>query len=72
MARVKRAVGEEDILAKEKVVSTPVRGGEQPAQYVVRVSDMDGKRNLSAPGGQQLNQRNEKRFTTIPTKWTGC
>jgi hypothetical protein len=31
-----------------------VRGGGQPAQDVVRVSDMDGERNLSAPRGQKL------------------
>jgi hypothetical protein len=31
-----------------------VRGGEQPVQDVVRVSDMDGERNPKAPRGQQL------------------
>jgi hypothetical protein len=31
-----------------------VRCGGQPAQDVVRVSDMDGERNISAPRGQQF------------------
>jgi hypothetical protein len=31
-----------------------VYGGGQPAQDIVDESDMDGKRNLSAQGGQQL------------------
>jgi hypothetical protein len=31
-----------------------VYGGGQPAQDVVRVSDMEGERHLSALGGQQL------------------
>jgi hypothetical protein len=55
MARVKSAVAREGIQDEEEAASnTPYGGGGQPAQDVVRVSDMDGEINFSAPRGQQV------------------
>jgi hypothetical protein len=47
MARVKNAVAREGISRGRSGIPTVCCGGQQ-AQSVVRVSDMDGKRNLSA------------------------
>jgi hypothetical protein len=43
-----------------------VPGNGQPAQDFVRVSDMDGKRNLSALGDQQLAYMNPFRGGCLP------
>jgi hypothetical protein len=49
MARVKSAVAREGIPAEEEAASTTFCGGGKFGQYVVRVSDMDGERDISAP-----------------------
>jgi hypothetical protein len=49
MARVKSAVAGEGILTEEEAASHTVCGGGQTAQDVIRVSNMDGKIDLSTP-----------------------
>jgi hypothetical protein len=53
MARMKRR-GKTRHPNRAKSTFHTVCGGGKPAQDVVDMSDMDGERNLSAQGGQQL------------------
>jgi hypothetical protein len=46
-----------------------VRSGGQPAQDVVRVSDMYGKRNISTIGGQQLAHMHPLRGGCMPCQF---
>jgi hypothetical protein len=51
---MKSAVAREGIPTEEEAAFTPSEAAEKAAQDVVRMSDMDGERDLSAPRGQQL------------------
>jgi hypothetical protein len=67
MARVKNAVARENIPAEEEAASiNTVRGGGHSAQDIVRMSDMDGKRNLTARVGQQLSHMHPFRWCCGP------
>jgi hypothetical protein len=67
MARVKNPVACEAIPAEEEPASTSSTAADNdPAQDVVRVSDIDGERNLSAPRGQQLAHVHPFRSGSLP------